>query len=275
MEVPETQLIEQLAAAQAEAGDFSGARMTVAERIPDDAEKADAYGAIAYYQAKAGQAKEALRWAESLDHRRHRSAALMGVAMGVAERRGVPFDQLQAPPRRQGPDKKDKAASRRRRRGQWRKARHPIKPGRAARTPIRLVDVEGRPVAGAVARAGSAGMSICSLLRAISIDPGNIGCAGGTGTESRFASRHARDRDLRDPLRRRSPARRYPPAHSRRGACGPGHDRDATGLPRPVDESSARAIARSRKRCMSSPGASGGAMGDRQDRGEIAGTRPC
>ena len=109
MEVPDAQLIEQVATVQAESGDFSGARMTVAERIPDDAGKADAYAAIAYYQVKAGQAKEALRWAESLDHRRHRSAALMGVAMGVAERRGVPLDQLQAPPKEAGAGEKDDA----------------------------------------------------------------------------------------------------------------------------------------------------------------------
>jgi len=108
-EVPQTQLIEEVAAAQAEAGDYAGARTTVAERIPDDAEKADAYGVIAYYQAKAGQAKEALRWAESLDDRRHRSAVLMGVAMGVAERRGLPLDQLQAPAKKAGANEKDDA----------------------------------------------------------------------------------------------------------------------------------------------------------------------
>ncbi len=109
MEVPDAQLIEQVATVQAESGDFSGARMTVAERIPDDAGKADAYMAIAYYQAKAGQAKEALRWAESLDHRLHRSSALMGVAMGVAERRGLPLDQLQAPEKKAEADEKDDA----------------------------------------------------------------------------------------------------------------------------------------------------------------------
>ena len=109
MEVPDTQLIEQVAVVQAEAGDFSGARMTVAERIPDDAEKAGAYGAIAYYQAKAGQAKEALRWAESLDHRLHRSSALWGVATAVAERRGVPLDQLQAPPKKAEDGEKDES----------------------------------------------------------------------------------------------------------------------------------------------------------------------
>ncbi len=109
MGVPDTQLIEQVATVQAEAGDFSGARMTVAERIPDDAGKADAYGMIAYFQAKAGHAKEALRWAESLDHRLHRSSAMMGVAAAIAERRGVPLDQLQAPPGKAEAGEKDES----------------------------------------------------------------------------------------------------------------------------------------------------------------------
>jgi beta-lactamase regulating signal transducer with metallopeptidase domain len=109
MEVPDTHLIAEVAAAQAEAGDYSGARTTAAERIPHDAEKAAAYEMVAYYQAKAGQAKEALKWAESLDHRQHCSAALMGVATALAERRGVPFDQLQAPPKKAGANESEQA----------------------------------------------------------------------------------------------------------------------------------------------------------------------
>ncbi len=89
-------LLTEVATAQAEAGDYSGARTTIAERISDDAEKSRAYAAVAYGQAKAGHAKDALRWAESLDHRLHRGNALMSVAIAVAERRGVALSAVEA-----------------------------------------------------------------------------------------------------------------------------------------------------------------------------------
>ena len=59
--------------------------------------KAGAYATVAYLQAKAGQEKEALRWADALGHRLQRSQALMGLAAGLAERRGLNLDRLQAP----------------------------------------------------------------------------------------------------------------------------------------------------------------------------------
>ena len=86
MEVPDPQVVQAVVIAQAQAGDFDGARRTVAERIKEDEWKGMSYGSIAYLQAKAGHLKEALRWAESLDHRLHRSFALIGVAHAIEER---------------------------------------------------------------------------------------------------------------------------------------------------------------------------------------------
>ncbi len=73
---------------QALTGDFARARTSLAEWNVDGVEKGDVYEFLAYRQAKAGQVDEALRWAESLDHRLHRSRALVGVAVAIEERRG-------------------------------------------------------------------------------------------------------------------------------------------------------------------------------------------
>ena len=87
MKAPDSQVIQAILIAQAESGDFAGARKIVAERIKDDDWKSMSYRGIAYLQAKAGQVKEALRWADSLDHRLHRSCALLGVAQALEELR--------------------------------------------------------------------------------------------------------------------------------------------------------------------------------------------
>jgi hypothetical protein len=97
MPVPDMAVIQWVAAAQAQAGDFAGARTTIAERIPDESARGGAYEGLAYLQARAGQVEEALRWANSLDHRLHRSHALLGVATALEEQQGPKPSEPQPP----------------------------------------------------------------------------------------------------------------------------------------------------------------------------------
>jgi tetratricopeptide (TPR) repeat protein len=110
MAVPDPQVIGAIVVAQAQAGDFAGARTTIAERIVDVQWKGNAYGGLAYLQAKAGQVEEALRWADSLDHRLHRSHALLGVAAALTERQGPKPDEAQPPSKKEGGDSQKEAS---------------------------------------------------------------------------------------------------------------------------------------------------------------------
>jgi tetratricopeptide (TPR) repeat protein len=99
MKASDSQVVQAIVIAQAESGDFEGARRTVAEKIKEDEWKGMSYFSIAYVQVKAGQVKEALRLADSLDHRLHRSFALLGVAQALEERQELQRKGAQPSPK--------------------------------------------------------------------------------------------------------------------------------------------------------------------------------
>jgi tetratricopeptide (TPR) repeat protein len=92
---PNPILLADLAAIEAQAGDFPAAR-TIAGMITEPAAAGAAWGKIARAQAEAGREAEALPWAESLKDPLHRSRALLGVAEGLAARRPPPFKDVAA-----------------------------------------------------------------------------------------------------------------------------------------------------------------------------------
>ena len=83
---PNPILLADLAAIEAEAGDFPAAR-AIAGMIADPAAAGVAWEKIARAQAEAGHEAEAMQWAEALKDPLHRSRALLGVAEGLTARR--------------------------------------------------------------------------------------------------------------------------------------------------------------------------------------------
>ncbi len=83
---PNPILLADLAAIEAQAGDFPAAR-AIAGMIADPGAAGIAWEKIARAQAEAGHEAEALQWAEALKDPLHRSRALLGVAEGLAARR--------------------------------------------------------------------------------------------------------------------------------------------------------------------------------------------
>jgi tetratricopeptide (TPR) repeat protein len=83
---PNPILLADLAAIEAQAGDFPAAR-AIAGMIADPAAAGVAWEKIARAQAEAGQEAEAVQWAESLKDPLHRSYVFLGVAEGLTARR--------------------------------------------------------------------------------------------------------------------------------------------------------------------------------------------